>query len=91
MRGRRADVRGLTNFAGLPSGGIALLSLVVGFAVSLPFQTSAFGGDVAAATGLPVNSIAANVLHYADFAYIVGFVVAFVLYRLLARGSVRTA
>jgi NCS1 family nucleobase:cation symporter-1 len=76
LRGRRADVSHLTDFARLPSGVLALLSLVLGFVISLPFQTSVVGGDIATATGLPINTIAANNLHYADFAYLVGFVVA---------------
>ena len=76
LRGRRADVSHLTDFARLPSGVLALLSLVLGFVISLPFQTSVVGGDIGTATGLPINTIAANNLHYADFAYLVGFVVA---------------
>ena len=59
--------------------------MIVGFVVSLPFQTSTFGGDIATSTGLPINSIAANSLHYADFAYLVGFAVAYVVYWVLAR------
>jgi NCS1 family nucleobase:cation symporter-1 len=76
LRGRRADVSHLTDFARLPSGLLALLSLVLGFVISLPFQTSVVGGDIGTATGLPINTIAASSLHYADFAYLVGFVVA---------------
>jgi NCS1 family nucleobase:cation symporter-1 len=76
MRGRKADVSHLTDFARLPSGLLGLVALVVGFVVSLPFQTSVVGGDIAKWTGLPINTIAANNLHYADFAYVVGFVVA---------------
>lgn len=89
LRGRKADVGRLVDFAGLPSGLMALISLVVGFVVSLPFQTSTFGGDIATATGLPINSVAANNLRYADVAYLVGFGVAFVLYWLLAGRSIR--
>jgi NCS1 family nucleobase:cation symporter-1 len=91
LRGRRADVSQLVDFAKLPSGAMALISLVIGFLVSLPFQTSVFGGDLATSTGLPINSIAANQLHYADIAYVVGFVVAFVLYWVLAGRAVRRA
>lgn len=80
LRGRRADVSHLTDLARLPSGVLALLSLVLGFVISLPFQTSVVGGDIATATGLPINTIAANNLHYADFAYLVGFVAAAGIY-----------
>jgi hypothetical protein len=44
-----------------------------------------FGSDLATSTGLPINTIAANSLHYADFAYLVGFVVALVVYWVLGR------
>jgi NCS1 family nucleobase:cation symporter-1 len=91
LRGRRADVSQLVDIAKLPSGAMALITLVIGFLVSLPFQTSVFGGDLATSTGLPINSIAANQLHYADIAYVVGFVVAFVLYWVLAGRAVRRA
>ena len=88
LRGRRTDTSRLIDFGSLPSGGIALVALLVGFIVSLPFQTSAFGGDIATATGLPINAIAANNLHYADLAYLVGFVVAGLIYWVAARSSV---
>jgi len=87
MRRGRADVTRLTNFAGLPSGWQALAALLVGFLASLPFQTSVFGEEVGKATGLPVNTIAANTLHFADIAYIVGFVVSFVVYWALGRST----
>jgi len=90
MRGRRADVSRLSDFSSLPSGAIGLIALVVGFAASLPFQTSSFGGEIATGTGLPINGLAAT-LHYADFAYVVGFGVAFVIYRLGARRSLSGA
>ena len=64
--------------------------MLVGFVASLPFQTSSFGGEIAAATGLPINGLAAT-LHYADFAYVVGFLVAFVIYRLGTRQSLAAA
>jgi NCS1 family nucleobase:cation symporter-1 len=78
-RPRRLDARGLVDFARLPSGGLALLALIVGFVVSLPFQTSEFGAQIAEKTGLPVNGLAAN-LHYADIAFVVGFVVSALIY-----------
>jgi nucleobase:cation symporter-1, NCS1 family len=85
LRRGRANVNRLVDFGSLPSGTLALASLIVGFVVSLPFQTSTVGGDLAASTGLPINTIAANNLHYADLAYLVGFVVAFAIYWAAAR------
>jgi len=88
MRGSRADVSRLVNFSALPSGTFALLAAVVGFLVSLPFQTSTLGGEIATTTGLPINTIAASNLHYADIAYVIGFVVSYVIYLLVARARV---
>ena len=88
LRGRRADVSRLADWASLPSGWQGLVALVVGFVVSLPFGTSVFGQEIADATGLPINYFAPG-LHYADVAYVIGFVVAFVLYWVLASGTVR--
>ena len=51
----------------------------MGFLVSLPFQTSSFGQEIADNTGLPINAWAAT-LHYADIAFVVGFVVAWLIY-----------
>ncbi len=81
MRGRprRLEVGWLTDFSRLHSGVLALVALVVGFVVSLPFQTSSFGGEIAEATGLPINAWAAT-LHYADVAFLVGFVVSWLIY-----------
>jgi NCS1 family nucleobase:cation symporter-1 len=80
LRRGRIDPGRLLNFSALPSGLLGLVSLVVGFLVSLPFQQSTFGEDLHKSTGLPINVISDNVLHYADFAYVVGFVVAAVVY-----------
>lgn len=88
LRGRRADVSRLADWASLPSGWQGLVALVVGFVVSLPFGTSVFGQEIADATGLPINYFAPG-LHYADVAYVIGFVVAFVGYWVLASGTVR--
>jgi hypothetical protein len=74
----------------LPSGALALVALIVGFVVSLPFQTSSFGGEIAAATGLPINGLAAT-LHYADIAFIVGFVVSAAIYWIGVRSGMAEA
>jgi len=75
------DPNRLTQFGRLPSGILALVSLVVGFVVSLPFQQSSYGEELHTSYPfLPINVISDNVLHYADFAYVVGFVVAAVVY-----------
>jgi NCS1 family nucleobase:cation symporter-1 len=84
---RRLDVRWLTDFARLPSGMLALVAMVVGFLVSVPFQTSAFGQEIADATGLPINALAPT-LKFADIAFIVGFVVSAVIYWVGARTGV---
>ena len=88
LRGRRADVSRLADYASLPSGIIGLASLIIGFAVSLPFGTSVFGQEIADATGLPINGLAAT-LHYADIAYFVGFAVAFLAYWVLSKAMPR--
>ena len=80
LRRGRVDVARLMDFSRLPSGLLALGAMAIGFLVSLPFQTSTFGGEIAENTGLPINTIAASTLHYADLAYLVGFAVAFLLY-----------
>jgi NCS1 family nucleobase:cation symporter-1 len=90
LRGRRADVSRLADYASLPSGIWGLAALVVGFVVSLPFGTSPFGQEIADATGLPINALAPT-LHYADVAYVVGFIVAFAFYWVFARSSVQRA
>lgn len=74
------DTARLLRFAGLPSGALALVSLLVGFVVSLPFQQSAFGAQLHKTTGLPINVLSDNYLHFADLAYVVGFVVAALVY-----------
>jgi nucleobase:cation symporter-1, NCS1 family len=80
LRGGRVHTARLTQFGRLPSGALALVSLVVGFLVSLPFQQSTYGEELHTKFGLPINVISDNVLHYADLAYVVGFVVAAVIY-----------
>jgi NCS1 family nucleobase:cation symporter-1 len=88
LRGRRADATSVVDFARLPSGTVALVALVVGFAVGIPFQNSSLGYE----WGGPFNWVTANYLHGADLAYYVGGLVAFLIYWFGARGSVqRTA
>ena len=85
LRRGRANVARLVDFGSLPSGLLALASMAIGFIVSLPFQTSTLGGEIATNTGIPINTIAAGTLHYADLAYLVGFVVAFAIFWVGAR------
>ncbi|HEV8546345.1 MAG TPA: cytosine permease [Candidatus Limnocylindrales bacterium] len=80
QRRRRATVSRLVDFGGLPSGALALGSLIIGFVVSLPFQQSSLGEDLRKSTGLPINAISDDVLHFADLAYVVGFIVAFLIF-----------
>jgi NCS1 family nucleobase:cation symporter-1 len=80
QRRRRATVSRLVDFGGLPSGALALGSLIIGFVVSLPFQQSSVGEDLRKSTGLPINAISDDVLHFADLAYVVGFIVAFLIF-----------
>jgi len=87
LRGRRADVSRLLDYASLPSGALALGALIAGFVVSLPFGTSVFGQELASATGLPINALADD-LKYADIAYFVGFIVAYAVYWFGARSIV---
>jgi NCS1 family nucleobase:cation symporter-1 len=77
LRRGRANVSGLSNFSSLPSGTLAVAAAIIGFVVSLPFQQSSLGEDLRKSTGLPINAISDDVLHYADLAYVVGFIVAF--------------
>ena len=79
------DPRRLLDFSALPSGLAALAALVIGFVVSLPFQQSSYGEELHTKFGLPINIISDTYLHYADFAYLVGFVVAAVVYWVGAR------
>jgi NCS1 family nucleobase:cation symporter-1 len=81
LRGRRADPNSIVDFARLPSGTIALVALVVGFLVGIPFQNSSLGYT----WGGPFNYVTANYLHGADLAYYVGGAVAFLIYWFGAR------
>ena len=59
--------------------------MILGFVVSLPFQQSSVGEDLRTSTGLPINAISDDVLHFADLAYIVGFIVSGVAYWMLQK------
>ncbi len=73
LRGGRFDVRRITPFSNLPSGWNALIALVVGFVASIPFfNQSLFVGPLANGT---------------DVTYVIGFVVAAVVYWALERRS----
>jgi nucleobase:cation symporter-1, NCS1 family len=86
LRRGRADVSRLTDFGSLPSGTVALVALVVGFVVGIPFQNSSLGYS----WGGPFNYVTANYLHGADLAYYVGGIVAFVIYWVAAGRQVRS-
>jgi nucleobase:cation symporter-1, NCS1 family len=85
LRRGRADVSRLVDFSTLPSGFLALGAAIIGFVLSLPFQQSSLGEDLRKSLGVPINAISDDVLHYADLAYVVGFIVAFAIYWVGAR------
>jgi nucleobase:cation symporter-1, NCS1 family len=80
LRRGRADTARLVQFSALPSGLLGLVSLVIGFLASLPFQQSSYGEELHKTYGLPINVISDTYLHYADFAYVIGFVLAALVY-----------
>ena len=76
MRRGEFDTSLVRDFARLPSGRNALIALVVGFVVSIPFfDQSLYVGP------------AANALGGADIAYVVGFIVAGVVYWFIEQAS----
>ena len=87
LRRRQADSSSIVNFSTLPSGTVALIALVVGFVIGIPFQNSSLGYS----WGGPFNYITANYLHGADLAYYVGGGVAFVIYWVGSRSALRRA
>jgi NCS1 family nucleobase:cation symporter-1 len=87
LRGRHADARRLVDFRTLPTGVAALVALVVGFLVGIPFQNSELGYE----WGGPFNWVTATYLHGADLAYYVGGIVAAVVYWLGTRQSMPNA
>ena len=87
LRGRKADPSSIVSFANLPSGTVALIALVAGFVVGIPFQNSSLGYT----WGGPFNYITATYLHGADLAYYVGGAVAFLVYWVGARSAVKAS
>jgi nucleobase:cation symporter-1, NCS1 family len=85
LRRREADANSIVDFNALPNGTVALVALVVGFVVGIPFQNSSLGYS----WGGPFNYITATYLHGADLAYYVGGAVAFLIYWFGARSAVR--
>ena len=85
LRRQRADVSRLSDYGSLPSGAVALIAIVAGFVVGIPFQNSSLGYD----WGAPFNYVTANYLHGADLAYYVGGIVAFAIYWIGARRAIR--
>ena len=87
LGGRLNSTRSIVDFARLPNGTVALVALVVGFVVGIPFQNSSLGYS----WGGPFNYITATYLHGADLAYYVGGAVAFLIYWFGARSVLRRA
>ncbi len=87
LRGRHTDARRLVDFRALSTGVAALVALVVGFLVGIPFQNSSLGYE----WGGPFNYVTATYLHGADLAYYVGGIVAAVVYWLGTRQSMPNA
>jgi NCS1 family nucleobase:cation symporter-1 len=85
LRRRQADATSIIDFGRLPSGTVALVALIVGFLVGIPFQNSSLGYS----WGGPFNYITATYLHGADLAYYVGGAVAFLIYWVGARSVLR--
>jgi NCS1 family nucleobase:cation symporter-1 len=85
LRGRQADASSIVNFSNLPTGYVALVALILGFVVGIPFQNSSLGYTL----GGPFNYITATYLHGADLAYYVGGIVAFLIYWFGARRAVK--
>ena len=85
LRGRKADASSIVDFAKLPAGTVALVALIVGFAVGIPFQNSTLGYHLGGA----FNYVTATYLHGADLAYYVGGGVAFLIYWFGARSKIK--
>lgn len=87
LRRGRVDVSQLSRFSALPTGWWALLSLIVAFLVSVPFQQSALGFDLQKNGLAIVNSISSDSLHFADLGFEVGFIVAGLMYWIGAKAG----
>jgi NCS1 family nucleobase:cation symporter-1 len=85
LRGRKADPWSIVDFARLPTGTVALVALVVGFVVGIPFQNAELGYEI----GGVFNWATVNIFHGADLAYYVGGGVAFLIYWFGARSAVK--
>ena len=85
LRRQTADPQSVVDYGRLPTGTVALVALVVGFVVGIPFQNSSLGYD----WGGPFNYVTATYLHGADLAYYVGGAVAFVIYWIGTRSALR--
>jgi nucleobase:cation symporter-1, NCS1 family len=85
LRGRQADAWSIVDFAKLPMGTVALVALVLGFVVGIPFQNSTLGYNI----GGIFNYVTVTYLHGADLAYYVGGAVAFLIYWFGARSAVK--
>jgi nucleobase:cation symporter-1, NCS1 family len=87
LRGRKADAWSVVDFARLPMGTVALVALIVGFVVGIPFQNSTLGYNI----GGIFNFVTVQYLHGADLAYYVGGAVAFLIYWFGARSAVKAS
>jgi NCS1 family nucleobase:cation symporter-1 len=70
LRKGRVDVRTILNFPTMESGWAALVTLLIGFGVSVPFMN----------TSIYVGPAVSGPLHGGDIAYYVGFLVAGLVY-----------
>ena len=79
-------------FSALPSGLLGLAALVdrLHRVAAVP-AVVASARSFAQSTGLPINAISDDVLHFADFAYLIGFVVAALVYWIGWRMTSRSA
>jgi NCS1 family nucleobase:cation symporter-1 len=92
LRGRKADAGSIVDFGKLPMGTIALVALVVGFVIGIPFQNSSLGYSWNVYWwGGPFNWATVTWFHGADLAYYVGGAVAFLIYWFGARSSLKAS
>ncbi|MGO4806810.1 cytosine permease [Arthrobacter sp. 2MCAF15] len=82
-----------TPVARLHSGRPAIIALVAGYLLSLPFSSTAVGSELAEShnpAALWVGSISRGVLDGADLAYPIGLIFGAIIYRLLTRKTAIT-